>query len=70
MARANGTAAPVPWSKEPTKEQWIAWWATWLGRTLDAFDFTIGMARRPRGAGWPARASGNLSGRSQLPLFV
>jgi SHS family lactate transporter-like MFS transporter len=31
----------VPWWKEPTKEQWIAWWAAWLGWTLDAFDFTI-----------------------------
>ena len=66
MARANGTAAPVPWWKEPTKDQWAAW----LGRTLDAFEFTIGMARRSRGAEWPARASGNLSGRSQPPLFV
>jgi MFS family permease len=27
--------------KEPTKDQWIAWWAAWLGWTLDAFDFTI-----------------------------
>ena len=34
-------AAYVPWWKEPTKEQWLAWWAAWLGWTLDAFDFTI-----------------------------
>jgi len=31
----------VPWWKEPTKDQWIAWVAAWLGWTLDAFDFTI-----------------------------
>src|SRR5208283_1675927 len=31
----------VPWWKEPTKDQWLAWWAAWLGWTLDAFDFTI-----------------------------
>jgi SHS family lactate transporter-like MFS transporter len=34
-------ANPVPWWKEPTKEQWYAWVAAWLGWTLDAFDFTI-----------------------------
>jgi SHS family lactate transporter-like MFS transporter len=33
--------APIPWWKEPTTEQWRAWWAAWLGWTLDAFDFTI-----------------------------
>jgi SHS family lactate transporter-like MFS transporter len=37
-AEANGT---IPWWKEPTKEQWKAWVAAWLGWTLDAFDFTI-----------------------------
>src|ERR1700741_5015741 len=34
-------AQPVPWWREPTKEQWLAWWAAWLGWTLDAFDFTV-----------------------------
>ena len=34
-------AAKLPWWKEPTKDQWIAWWAAWLGWTLDAFDFTV-----------------------------
>ena len=33
-------AAKIPWWKEPTKDQWLAWWAAWLGWTLDAFDFT------------------------------
>lgn len=31
----------MPWWKEPTKQQWMAWIAAWLGWTLDAFDFTI-----------------------------
>ena len=31
----------IPWWKEPTKDQWMAWIAAWLGWTLDAFDFTI-----------------------------
>ena len=37
IAAANS----IPWWKEPTKEQWLAWVAAWLGWTLDAFDFTI-----------------------------
>jgi MFS transporter, SHS family, lactate transporter len=41
MATAIGASASIPWWKEPTKDQWIAWWAAWLGWTLDAFDFTI-----------------------------
>ncbi|MBV8493921.1 MAG: MFS transporter, partial [Alphaproteobacteria bacterium] len=39
MAEAAGT--PIPWWREPTKEQWMTWVAAWLGWTLDAFDFTI-----------------------------
>src|SRR6202008_1402211 len=31
----------MPWWKEPSKDQWHAWIAAWLGWTLDAFDFTI-----------------------------
>ena len=34
-------AANVPWWKEPTKDQWYAYCAAWLGWTLDAFDFTV-----------------------------
>ena len=43
IAAANPlpTASPIPWWKEPTKDQWLAWVAAWLGWTLDAFDFTI-----------------------------
>ena len=35
------TMKSIPWWREPTKEQWLAWSAAWLGWTLDAFDFTI-----------------------------
>ena len=31
----------MPWWKEPTKDQWLAWWAAWMGWTLDSFDFTV-----------------------------
>src|ERR1700688_4577564 len=41
MASLSAATAQVPWWKEPTKDQWIAWWAAWLGWTLDAFDFTV-----------------------------
>jgi len=33
--------AKIPWWKEPTKNQWYAWWSAWLGWTLDQFDFTV-----------------------------
>ncbi len=32
---------PVAWWREPTREQWYAWWAVWLGWTLASFDFTV-----------------------------
>ena len=35
------SSSNVPWWKEPTKDQWYAYIAAWLGWTLDAFDFTI-----------------------------
>src|SRR5262245_30896720 len=38
---ANVGRASMPWWREPTKDQWMAWIAAWLGWTLDAFDFTI-----------------------------
>lgn len=42
---ASPSAAPaassVPWYREPTKDQWYAYVAAWLGWTLDAFDFTV-----------------------------
>jgi SHS family lactate transporter-like MFS transporter len=33
-------AADIPWWKVPTKDQWYAYIAAWLGWVLDAFDFT------------------------------
>ena len=41
MSAAADTTTRVPWYKEPTKDQWLAWVAAWLGWTLDAFDFTM-----------------------------
>ena len=41
MSSSTASGPAVPWWKEPTKDQWLAWWAAWLGWTLDAFDFTI-----------------------------
>lgn len=31
----------MPWWKEPTKDQWLAWSAGFFGWALDGFDFTI-----------------------------
>jgi hypothetical protein len=41
MSTLVNSSSEIPWWKEPTKDQWIAWIAAWLGWTLDAFDFTI-----------------------------
>src|SRR5208282_124433 len=41
MATDVASGAAVAWWKEPTKDQWYAWVAAWLGWTLDAFDFTV-----------------------------
>ena len=41
MTTTADTAGRIPWWTEPTKDQWLAWVAAWLGWTLDAFDFTI-----------------------------
>jgi MFS transporter, SHS family, lactate transporter len=41
MATRAMPANAVPWWREPTKDQWYAYMAAWLGWTLDAFDFTI-----------------------------
>src|ERR1051326_7249926 len=41
MSGALRRASTVPWWKEPTRDQWNAYIAAWLGWTLDAFDFTV-----------------------------
>ncbi len=41
MAYAANTSSAIPWWREPTKDQWLAYLAAWLGWTLDAFDFTV-----------------------------
>ncbi|MBV9755758.1 MAG: hypothetical protein JO047_01765, partial [Alphaproteobacteria bacterium] len=41
MSATAAVPTSVPWWKEPTREQWMAWFAAWLGWTLDAFDFTV-----------------------------
>jgi SHS family lactate transporter-like MFS transporter len=42
MSRAaDASDLSVAWWKEPTRDQWPAWRAAWLGWTLDAFDFTM-----------------------------
>jgi MFS transporter, SHS family, lactate transporter len=41
MATAAATRGAIPWWKEPTKDQWYAFVAAWLGWVLDAFDFTV-----------------------------
>ncbi|HTZ34395.1 MAG TPA: MFS transporter [Stellaceae bacterium] len=38
---APASDVSLPWWKEPTKDQWYAWVAAWMGWTLDAFDFTV-----------------------------
>jgi SHS family lactate transporter-like MFS transporter len=40
MATVAEAVRPIPWWKEPTKDQWYAYLAAWAGWTLDAFDFT------------------------------
>jgi SHS family lactate transporter-like MFS transporter len=41
MSGSSVGATNVPWWREPTKDQWYAYIAAWLGWTLDAFDFTV-----------------------------
>jgi SHS family lactate transporter-like MFS transporter len=41
MAMSMDGSETVAWWREPTKDQWYAFVAAWLGWTLDAFDFTV-----------------------------
>ena len=41
MSASSAPVSTLPWWKEPTKDQWYAYFAAWMGWTLDAFDFTV-----------------------------
>src|SRR5450759_1259987 len=41
MSGSSRASSAQPWWREPTKDQWYAFIAAWLGWTLDAFDFTV-----------------------------
>jgi SHS family lactate transporter-like MFS transporter len=41
MSYSSRSSAAGPWWREPTKDNWYAFIAAWLGWTLDAFDFTV-----------------------------
>ena len=41
MSISVGRDSPLPWWREPTRDQWYAYIAAWLGWTLDAFDFPV-----------------------------
>ena len=38
---ATGHDGQLAWWREPTRDQWLAWVAGWLGWTLDAFYYSI-----------------------------
>ncbi len=41
-SRPTGASRPTePWWREPTEDHWYTFIASWLGWTLDAFDFTV-----------------------------
>jgi MFS transporter, SHS family, lactate transporter len=41
LAIVAGATVSIAWWKEPTKDQWLAWFAGAFGWMLDGFDFTI-----------------------------
>ena len=41
MSGNSRTVSNIPRWKEPSKDQWYAYCAAWMGWTLDAFDFTV-----------------------------
>src|SRR2546423_2212093 len=40
-ATAERTSSALTWYRQATRDQWRAFWATFLGWVLDGFDFTI-----------------------------
>ncbi len=41
MTTTSESIETIPWWKEPTKDQWLAWVAGFLGWMLDVYDFTL-----------------------------
>src|SRR5678815_3561548 len=41
MARADSLTASIPWYREVSTEQWRAFFATFLGWVVDAFDYNM-----------------------------
>ena len=41
MARADLLTADIPWYRTVSKEQWRAFFATFLGWVIDAFDYNM-----------------------------
>ena len=41
MARADLLTASIPWYRTISREQWRAFFATFLGWVIDAFDYNI-----------------------------
>src|SRR4051812_36506685 len=41
MSGYSRTASRIPWWREPTKDQWYAYCAAWMGWTLDAGCFRL-----------------------------
>jgi SHS family lactate transporter-like MFS transporter len=41
MMGSTPSGLSAAWWREPTKDQWLAWIAAWLGWMLDGFDFTV-----------------------------
>src|ERR1700692_357022 len=63
MSITLNSSSEIPWWKEPSKEQWKAWIAAWLGWTLDAFDFTIFLL-----SGRPHHDATYCAGRIQIAV--
>src|SRR5262245_61555259 len=64
------TTQAIPWWKEPTRAQWAAFAAAWVGWVLDAFDFTIYLVVGPLIATEFKVSPSALAGSITLTLLV